>query len=76
MAKIVRYLNPERSDQTVHFPGVPLRDLTDEDWNRLTPRQQEEADASDLYRKTAPRATSSGGTGGDKAAAAAEPKKE
>jgi hypothetical protein len=51
---VARYYNPDRNKEGGSFPGVPLRDLTEEEFDALTPNQQASIDASPIYRKTAP----------------------
>lgn len=39
------------------LPGIPARDLTDEDVQALTPEQRAEVEASAIYEAVAPTAT-------------------
>lgn len=58
MSDIVRYYdaskNPGTPDAPAMFPGVPLRDLTEEDYDALPEWLQRSVDASPMYRKTKP----------------------
>jgi hypothetical protein len=38
-----------------YISGIPARDLTDAEWDKLTPKQQEFAVSSGLYKKSAGR---------------------
>jgi hypothetical protein len=49
---VARYYNPDRNKEGGSFPGVPLRDLTEEEFDALTPGEQASIDASSIYRKT------------------------
>jgi hypothetical protein len=61
---IARYYNEDENPRNdLALPGVPLRDLTDEEFAELPTWLQESVDASPLYRKTKP----SGGKSGRKA---------
>lgn len=40
-----------------YISGIPARDLTSEDWERLSPEQQERALKSELYKKAAGRSS-------------------
>jgi hypothetical protein len=51
-----RYYDAESNQAGAEYiPGVPLRDLTDEEWDALTKDQQASVDAAAYYRKTKPR---------------------
>lgn len=52
--KIARYYVAENNPDGGHFPGVGLRDLTEEEWDALPEGVQKSVDASDMYRKTKP----------------------
>lgn len=55
---IKRYYNAEANpDGSQYMAGVPLDDLTDEQYDALPEWQQKQVDASPLYRKTEPRAS-------------------
>ena len=41
-------------DGKIFLPGVPARDLTDEEWERLTPEQKAAARNSRVYRHQKP----------------------
>lgn len=69
--KIVRYYVPENNPGGGHFPGVGLRDLTEDDWDNIPEAIQKDVDASNFYRKTAPAKAESKSEGG-KAPAAPE----
>lgn len=45
--------NPEHDRRFIS--GVPLRDLTDEEFEQLPKHLQRSVDAADFYRKTKPR---------------------
>ena len=50
MSKIkVRFVGPPGD----YISGIPARDLTSEDWERLSPEQQKRALKSGLYKKVA-----------------------
>jgi hypothetical protein len=49
---IVRYYVAENNPDGAYVDGVPLRDITDEDWQALPERLQRSADATGFYRKT------------------------
>jgi hypothetical protein len=51
---VARYYNPDKNKEGGSFPGVPLRDLTEEEFDALDKNTQESIDASPIYRKTAP----------------------
>lgn len=52
---IARYYDESKNDGSA-FDGVPLRDLTDEEFAALPAWLQASVDASPFYRKTKPRA--------------------
>lgn len=52
--KIARYYVAENNPDGGHFPGVGLRDLTEEEWAALPERVQKSVDASKMYHKAAP----------------------
>ncbi len=54
--KIARYYVQENNLSGGHFPGVGLRDLTEEEWDGLPEAIQRDVDASNMYRKTKPEA--------------------
>jgi hypothetical protein len=69
---IERYYDPDKNPNgRARLPGVPLRDLTTDDWANLTKRQQESVDASDIYRKTKPASAKATKKASAKAGAAA-----
>lgn len=51
---IARYYDATKNPDQAFFPGIPLRDLTQAEWDALDTRMQESVDASPFYRKTAP----------------------
>ena len=53
---IARYYDDSKNDDGRAFDGVPLRDLTDEEFAALPEWLQLSVDASSLYRKKKPRA--------------------
>ena len=52
---IARYYDAGNNPDGAALPGVPLRDMTEDEWAALPTWLQESADASTLYRKTKPR---------------------
>jgi hypothetical protein len=54
---IARYYNADANPDGAHFPGVPLRDLTEDEYEALPKHMQHSIDASPLYRKTKPSAS-------------------
>lgn len=56
MSTIARYYDAEKNPKDERFfAQIPLRDLTQEEWDALPDHLKRSADASDLYRKTKPR---------------------
>lgn len=53
---IARYYDESKNSDGGSFPGVPLRDLTEEEFSSLPEWLQRSVDASPIYRKTKPRA--------------------
>lgn len=51
---VARYLNEEAVTEGVFIPGVPLRDIEQEEYDALPKHLQQTVDASGLYRKTEP----------------------
>jgi hypothetical protein len=49
---IARYYDIEKNPEQAFLAGVPLRDLTDEEWEALPPHLQRSVDALPFYRKT------------------------
>lgn len=55
MSTIARYYDQDKNPEDVRFiAGIPLRDVTEDEWEQLPKHLQRSADASDLYRKTKP----------------------
>lgn len=54
---VARYYDESKNPDGAHFGGVPLRDLTEEEFEALPAWQQAEIDASEMYRKTNPKPT-------------------
>jgi hypothetical protein len=52
---IVRYYDASKNADGAFFPGVPLRDIEDYEWDALSTRMQESIDAAPFYVKTKPR---------------------
>ena len=52
---IARYYDESKNENGSAFDGVPLRDLTEDEFAALPPWLQASVDASPLYRKTKPR---------------------
>ena len=51
---IARYYDASKNPDGAYFEGVPLRDLTEDEWLALEERQQAAIDAAPFYRKTRP----------------------
>lgn len=49
---IARYYDASKNADAAGFPGVPLRDLTEEEFDALPEHVQRSVDASPFYRKT------------------------
>lgn len=54
MDKVARYYDETKNEEGGQLPGVPLRDLTDAEFNALPEWLQASVDALDCYRKTPP----------------------
>lgn len=54
---IARYYVADQHPNGTLIPGVPLRDLTDEDFDALSAWDQASVDAAPFYRKTNPQPT-------------------
>lgn len=52
---IARYYDASHNPDGGSLPGVPLRDLTEEEFAELPAWLQESIDANPMYRKTKPR---------------------
>lgn len=52
---IARYYDASKNPEERAFDGVPLRDLTEEEFAELPPWLQASVDAAPFYRKTKPR---------------------
>ena len=50
-----RYYDASKNPEERAFDGVPLRDLTEEEFEALPPWLQASVDAAPFYRKTKPR---------------------
>lgn len=55
---IARYYDERKNPDGAFLPGVPLADLTEEQFDALPKWLQLSVDASPFYRKTKPRAES------------------
>lgn len=55
---IARYYDASKNPEERAFDGVPLRDLTEEEFAELPPWLQASVDAAPFYRKTKPRPAS------------------
>lgn len=55
-----RYYRPDKNAEGASFPGVPLRDLEEEEFEALPAWVKASVDASDLYQKTPMRKAKSG----------------
>lgn len=53
--KIARYYDATQNTDGAFLAGVPLRDLTEEEWDELPAHLQRSVDALPFYRKTKPR---------------------
>lgn len=53
---IARHYDESKNPYGSFLPGVPLRDLTDEEYDALTDADKAAVDASPMYRKTKPAA--------------------
>ena len=51
---IVRFYDASKNPDGAFFPGVPLRDLTEDEWQALDKRMQQSVDAAPFYVKTKP----------------------
>jgi hypothetical protein len=51
---IARYYDASANPEAAALPGVPLRDLTEEEFGELPTYLQESVDAAPFYRKTKP----------------------
>lgn len=49
---IARYYDPDKNPNGAMLPGVPLRDLTDEEFAAQPERIKRSIDAEPMYRKT------------------------
>jgi len=64
---IARYYDEAKNPDGAHLPGVPLRDITEEEFDALPAWLQLSVDASPFYRKSKP---------AEQAKAASKPKEE
>ena len=62
MSTIARYYDAEKNPDGGSLPGVPLRDLSEDEFAALPAWVQESVDASPLYRKTKPQGTGKAAT--------------
>lgn len=53
-----RYYNPERNPSGAYLPGVPLGDMTDQEFAALPLWVQRSVDASGFYFRSKPRSSS------------------
>ena len=53
---VARYYEPDKNPEQASLPGVPLRDLEDEEFAALPEWLQAPVDATPFYRKTNPAA--------------------
>ncbi len=51
---IARYYVEDKNPDGAAFPGVPLRDIEETEFEQYPKWLQESVDASDIYRKTNP----------------------
>ena len=54
----VRYYDADKNPDGAALPGVPLRDLTDAEFDALPTYLQRSVDTAPFYRKTKPEAAS------------------
>ena len=54
MSTIARYYDASANPERLYFSGVPLRDITEEEWAALPEHVQRSVDAVSFYRKTKP----------------------
>ena len=54
-ADVVLYYDADANPNGLSYPGVPLTDLTKEQYEAMPKWIQKSVDASDFYRKTRPR---------------------
>ena len=52
-----RYYREDKQPGDMSFPGVPLADISDEEWETYPKWLQDSIDASDLYQKSNPSPT-------------------
>ncbi len=52
--KVARYYEPAKNPDRAFLSGVPLRDLSDDEWEALPQHLQRSVDALEFYRKTKP----------------------
>jgi hypothetical protein len=55
MSKTVYYYDESKNPAGVFYPGVPLADLTEEEYARLSKADQAAVAAHPMYRKTQPK---------------------
>jgi hypothetical protein len=55
MSKTVYYYDASKNPAGVFYPGVPLADLTEEEYQRLSKADQAAVAGNPMYRKTAPK---------------------
>lgn len=67
---IARYYQDEKNPDSAALPGVPLRDLTEDEFSALPAWLQASVDAAPFFRKTKP------GAGDARAVASSAPKPE
>lgn len=52
--KIARYYDESKNKEGAFFPGVPLRDLLESEYETLPEWLKDSVDSAPFYRKTAP----------------------
>lgn len=55
MAEIARYYDAEQNPEEAGLPGVPLRDITQDEFDGYPDYIKASIDAQPMYRKTKPR---------------------
>lgn len=53
---VARFYRADKNESGASFPGVPLADISEEEWARLPAWLQNSVDASESYQKTNPAA--------------------
>lgn len=51
---VARYYRADKNEGGASFPGVPLRDIDDDEWELLPDWLKASIDASEIYQKSNP----------------------